>query len=129
VEIIRDGRAQTVSVMLGKFPSSTEVASARPAPERSKGDQIELSQLGFTVGPNSDGPGALITDVENGSDAADKGLRAGDVILEVGGMPVNSPADVSTGVKKMSDLGRKAVFLRIKRGNDTRFVAVRMNVR
>lgn len=126
VEIMRDGRVQTVSVTLGRFPSSTDVASARPDPERSSGDKVELSQLGLSVGPAEGSSGAMITDVENGSDAADKGLRAGDVILEVGGMTVNSAADVSTGVKKMAELGRRAVFLRIKRGADVRFVAVRI---
>jgi serine protease Do len=126
VEVMRDGRQQTVSVTLGKFPTTTDVA-ARPEPDRSSGDKVELSQLGLSVGPLTDGgPGAMITDVESNSDAADKGLRSGDIIVQVGGMPVNSAADVSTSVKKLTEMGRRAVLLGIKRGAEMRLVPVRL---
>jgi serine protease Do len=129
IGIIRDGRSQTIEVTLGKFPSTSELASARPDTDRpsSSSRTVELPQLGLTVGPTDDGSaGAAIVDVENGSDASDKGLRSGDIILEVGGMTVHSTRDVSEGVKKMKDLGRRAIFLRVKSGSQIRFVAVRL---
>lgn len=88
----------------------------------------ELSQLGLslTAGTGSRKDGVAISDVEEGSDAASKGLKSGDVILEVQGEQVGSPADVEAGVKKAKDLGRKAVLLRIKSGDNVRFVAVQL---
>ena len=68
----------------------------------------------------------MISDVENGSDAAAKGLKNGDFILEIQGVPVANPGDVEAGVKKAKDLGRKAVLLRVKSGEAVRFVAVQL---
>jgi serine protease Do len=53
-------------------------------------------------------------------------LKAGDVILEVQGEKVASPADVTAGVKKATDGGRRAVLLRVKSGDTLRFVAVQL---
>ena len=68
----------------------------------------------------------VITEVDNASDAAQKGIKSGDVILEVGGLPVKNPDDVANGVKEATKLGRKAVLMRIKSGDQTRFVAVQL---
>ena len=70
--------------------------------------------------------GVVISDVTGNSDAASKGLKAGDVILEVQGQAVRTPADVETGVKKAKDSGRRAVLLRVKSGEIVRFVAVQI---
>ena len=76
------------------------------------------------TGPNKDG--VVVTDVDNASDAAQKGIKSGDVILEVGGLAVKNPEDVANGVKEAAKLGRKAVLMRIKSGEQTRFVAVQL---
>jgi serine protease Do len=68
----------------------------------------------------------VISDVASSSDAATKGLRPGDVILEVQGQTVKTPADVEANVKKAKDNGRRAVLLRIKSGDGTRFVAIQL---
>ena len=68
----------------------------------------------------------LISDVEADSDAAAKGLRAGDVILEVQGQVVQTVGEVEAGVKRAVDGGRKAVLLRVKSGDSVRFVAVQI---
>ena len=76
------------------------------------------------TGPNKEG--VVITNVDTASDAAQKGIKSGDVILEVGGLSVKTPEDVSNGVKEANKLGRKAVLMRIKSGEQTRFVAVQL---
>jgi serine protease Do len=68
----------------------------------------------------------VVTEVDGSSDAAQKGIKSGDIILEVGGLAVKSPDDVANGVKEASKLGRKAVLMRIKSGGDLRFVAVQL---
>ena len=73
------------------------------------------------TGPNKDG--VVITDVDTASDAAQKGIKSGDVILEVGDVAVKTPDDLANGVKEATKLGRKAVLMRVKSGDQTRFVA------
>ena len=130
VRILRGQKEQTIAVKLGKFPSGKELAkveSGKPEdPAQPQG--TELGQLGLTVAPGS---GAnkdvvVVTEVDNGSDAAQKGIKSGDVILEVGGLSVRNPEDLANGIKEAAKLGRKAVLVRVKSGDQTRFVAVQL---
>lgn len=127
VTVLRGQKEQVIPVKLGKFPTGPELAKADTAPKaESKG--TELDQLGLTIAPGS-GPNkdsVIISDVDSGSDAANKGIRSGDVILEVGGSPVKTAEDVANGVKEAAKLGRKAVLMRVKSGEETRFVAVQL---
>ena len=88
----------------------------------------ELDQLGLTLsagtGPNKDG--VLITDVDSASNAAQKGLKSGDVILEVGNVSVKTPDEVANAVKEISKLGRTAVLMRVKSGDQIRLVPVQL---
>jgi serine protease Do len=56
--------------------------------------------------------------------AAEKGIKDGDVILEIGGRAVSSPAEVADGIKAARSDGRKAVLMRLKTREGTRFVAI-----
>jgi serine protease Do len=88
----------------------------------------ELGQLGLTLapgtGPNKDG--VLITDVDSASNAAQKGLKSGDVILEVGNVTVKTPDEVANAVKEVAKLGRTAVLMRVKSGDQIRLVPVQL---
>jgi serine protease Do len=64
--------------------------------------------------------------VESNSDAGQKGIRVGDMILEIGGNAVSGPDDVAKAVREANKLKRKAVLLRIKSGSETRFVALQL---
>jgi serine protease Do len=68
----------------------------------------------------------VIAEVDPNSDAAEKGLKAGDVILEAGGKSVSSPEDIVDALTKMKDLGRRAVLLHIKTGDQKRLVPVQI---
>ena len=135
VNVSRYGKTETISLKLGTFPGAQEVAKAEPAPP--KPQSTELSQLGLSLAtpPAAKSAakngaaavaGVLITEVDATSDAASKGLKAGDIILDVQGQTVASPADVETGVKNVSASGRPAVLLRVKSGDNVRFVAVQL---
>jgi serine protease Do len=137
IDVSRFGKPEAVTVKLGTFPGNQEVAKAEPAP---KPTSTEVGQLGLSLAtaPAPGGPapggkagaaagaGVAITDVDANSDAAAKGLKAGDIILDVQGQPVASPADVEAGVKNVKAAGRPAVMLRVKSGEATRFVAVQL---
>ena len=128
VRILRGQKEQTVAVKLGKFPSGKELAKVESDKSDPDPKGTEMDQLGLTVapasGPNKDG--VVITNVDTASDAAQKGIKSGDVILEVGGLSVRNPEDLASGVKEATKLGRKAVLIRLKSGEQTRFVAVQL---
>jgi serine protease Do len=129
--IVRYGEKREVSMKLGTFPSQKKLAAL----EEDKPDTgQQMKDLGLSLAPAAKFPGAgsegvVITEVDPKSDAADKGLKPGDVILAVAGVNVSSPSDVAAGVKKAMD-GAKAekdtvkVLMQVKTGDQTRFVAL-----
>jgi len=137
IEVMRFGKSEIIPVKLGTFPANPEVASrAQPAPEREVAPApavTELDQLGLSVTPvtaraGETTEGVAISDVKSGSDAAGKGLKSGDIILEVQGQKVTNATDIEAGVKKAKTDGRRAVLLRVKSGDVLRFVAVQLKV-
>jgi serine protease Do len=129
--IVRYGEKRDVTMKLGTFPSNKQLAAL----EEDKPDTgQQMKDLGLSLAPAAKFPGAgeegvVITEVDPQSDAADKGLKPGDVILAVAGVNVSNPADVAAGVKKAMD-GAKSdkdtvkVLMQVKTGDQTRFVAL-----
>jgi serine protease Do len=122
IKVLRGQREQTIAVTLGQMPSNLELAKASPSQQPQQ--TSEMDQLGLTVAPNREG--VMITDVESNSDAGQKGIRVGDLILEISGNAVSGPDDVAKAVREANKLKRKAVLLRIKSGSETRFVALQL---
>ena len=135
VKVWRHNQEETVNVKLGLFPKNVEVAMNSDDKGDNNSDngaakaKTELSQLGLTLMParSQDGEGVAIAEVDPTSDAAEKGLKPGDVILEVYDKPVSSPEDVVAGVKRAQDLKRTAVLLHVKSSDQKRFVAIQFN--
>jgi serine protease Do len=139
VKVWRNNAEQIVKVKLGLFPNSQEamakMGNSGPGEEDDNGKSdeskasLELSQLGLTLMPARKGgakDGVVVAEVDASSDAAEKGVKAGDIILEVSGQPVAAPEDVVSGVKKAQELKRSAVLLHIKSADQKRFVAVQL---
>jgi serine protease Do len=125
VKVMRGGKEQSVAVKLGNFPSPKETAKLeQPKPAAAEPNQLGLTLVQPTAAKGTR-EGVAIAEVQAGSDAAQKNLRAGDIILEVNSQPVTSPEEVNKAVAEAMKAGRAAVLLRIKSGNDTRFVGVR----
>ena len=122
--IWRDGADKTIAVKLGDLPADRQAsaeASARP-------DEQQLTSLGMTLVPSSAVPGestagVTIAQVDQNGVAAQKGLSAGDVILEASGKTVSTPSDV-TRAFNAAKIDAKPVLLRIKSGDTVRFVAL-----
>ena len=58
------------------------------------------------------------------SPAAERGLEAGDIIVDAGGKEVGAPADVAAALDGATSAGRKSVLLRVKSNQSVRFVAL-----
>jgi len=132
VTIWRDGREVTLSAKVGELPDDQKVASAapdKPAPPAA----TELSDLGLKLAPitpdardrfqlGQDQKGVLITDVASGSPASDRGLKPGDVIVEVQQQEVNTPAEVVDRVARVRKTDRRSVLMLIQGQDGPRWV-------
>jgi serine protease Do len=126
LRILRAQKEVVIPVKLGLMPSSREIARQGGEPDRPS-KPTELGQLGLTVTPATgrDREGVVVTDIDPGTDAAQK-IRTGDTILEISGNPVKTAEDLVKGVQEANKLQRRAVLLRIRSGSETRFVAVQL---
>ena len=69
--------------------------------------------------------GVVITNVDPTSEAAEKRLSSGDVIVEVAQQAVNSAADVKKRIEQLKGDGKKSVLLLIANGQgERRYVAL-----
>lgn len=73
------------------------------------------------------GGGAVVEGVNPDTDAQDKGLQAGDVIVRAGSHPVNAPSDVSLAAAAAKRNGRSDVLLLVSRNGQTIFIPVKVN--
>ncbi|SFR52944.1 serine protease Do [Litoreibacter janthinus] len=132
VVVIRDGKSETLKVTLGR----REEAEATAVPvAMDKSDVEETTVLGMTVAALStelreqlgldDGlEGLVVKDVAEDSDAYEKGLRAGDLIVEAGQQKIASVDDLEARITEAKDAGRKSFLMLIRREGDPRFVAL-----
>lgn len=70
--------------------------------------------------------GVLITRVDPESDAADKGLQPGDVVVSVGNKVVHTPQDIKSQIAGAQATGRKSVLVLIDGNSGQRFVALKI---
>src|SRR5580693_7282931 len=116
---LRNGDEKTAEITLADQKKET-VAKADGSQSKEQG-----ATLGIQIAPAKDGDkGVAIVGVDPNGTAAEQGLAAGDVILDVAGKPVSSPADVKAGIASAKSQGKKAVLMRIQTADGARFVAV-----
>ena len=68
--------------------------------------------------------GVLVTKVNPDSDAADKGVQPGDVVVSVGNEAVRTPGDIKNRIARARAAGRSSVLVLIATQNGERFVAL-----
>jgi len=122
--LIREGKQRKIDVVLGSVPGQ---------PEEGKESQKEMEKrLGLSVGPVTpeirskagapSGKGVAVVDIEPGSPSDRIGLRPGDVILEVNGVPVDDLKAWENAVRKV----KNSVVLLVMREGRTFFVSLRI---
>ncbi len=140
VVVIRKGAEQALKVKLGRLEEAeaTDVAALatdQPAPPPDEPAVVtgplglSLSDLSPTLrskfGIKDEIKGVVVTDVAEGSPAAEKRVQAGDVILEISQQPVDSPDAIAERINQLKTDGRKSALLLLANKNgDLRFVAV-----
>lgn len=125
LSVLHDGAAKTVSLTIGKLPEERQASATDHHPTTDG----ELPHLGLSLAPAGDIKGAgdhgvAVMEVDPEGAAAEHGIKEGDVILDVGGAAVSSPADVSRQVAAQRKQGKHTVLMRIKTAGGTKFVAL-----
>ncbi len=143
----RDGKQIELKVKLGELEGAEKAEEKlaegdKAGKEKSEGKEPKtvgeaVSDTGLTLG-NLDAAarkkynikpevkGLLVQDVKSGSKAAERGLRPGDVIMEIAQQEVSSPAEVAQAVKQAKER-KKPLLLLVQRDGDARFVALPVN--
>jgi serine protease Do len=124
--VLHKGSEKAVTLTLGELPNSKEARADTVTPDNGSTD---FAKLGLTLAPatrvsGAGGQGVVVTGIESSGIAADHGFSTGDVILEVAGKSVSTPADVRDSIASARTEGKRTVLLRVKSGDNTRFVAL-----
>jgi serine protease Do len=120
--IVRGGRDDTLTLTLGELPKDRQART--DTEERISPRGVEVPKLGLSLAPpRNGGDGVVVTQVDPNGTASDQ-FQAGDVILDVNGKAVSSPADVRKAVSDAQSDGKRSVLMRVKSNQGTRFVAV-----
>jgi serine protease Do len=125
--VIHSGSEKTVSTELGTMPNTKEAKTN--SEDNNSSAAVDMGKLGLMLAPASrvDGSGSkgvVVTGVDSSGLAAEHGFSTGDVILEVSGKQVSTPGEVREAIGQAKHEGRKAVLMRVKSGDNTRFVAL-----
>ena len=136
VVIIRKGAEETRKVTLGRLDDGDKTVQAsaktpepaeKPVTQKALGlDLATLSKDLRTRYKIKDSvKGVIITSVDGTSDAAEKRLSAGEVIVEVAQEAVSNAADVKKRVDQLKKDGKKSVLLLVANADgELRFVAL-----
>ncbi len=133
VVVLRDGKTQTLKITLGRretaegdVPASENTAPQAPVEKGVLGLIVTsmTDELRQQLGLPEDAEGLVVKDVDEASQAFEKGLRAGDVITEAGQQKVATVADLEARIADAKEAGRKSLLLLVRRAGEPRFVAL-----
>jgi serine protease Do len=135
VRVVRDRQERTVSVTVDELDLEAESSAQRSDNRGGNNNAPEETTSGFglTLGNitadvqqrlrlDRGTQGAVVTDVEPGSPAARVGLAPGDIIMRVGRETVETAAEASRELGRVTSGG--TAFLRVLRNGQETFVAV-----
>jgi serine protease Do len=123
LDVMRDGKPVKLSLKLAKLEGeATPAVSEEVTPPEIKPSSIEA--FGIEVVPNDKGNGLVIAAVDPESVAAEQGLRAGDIILEVNGAEVKAVADINKALTDAKSAASNNVLMRVTRDDNARFLAL-----
>ncbi|MCB1534493.1 MAG: Do family serine endopeptidase [Rhodoblastus sp.] len=138
VVIVRDGKEQTKSVKLGRLEDGEKQAKSETGRRDSDTNENAVkSALGMDFATLGDSlrakyqikdsvkSGVVITRVDPSSNAAEKRLQAGEVIVEINQKAVSNPSDVQDVLKGLKKDGKKSALLLVANAaGEVRFVPV-----
>ena len=139
VVVLRKGEKQTIGVKLGRLEDGEKkLASLSTGKDKKEDEPVTKTMLGLKLSEITDETrtdakladdikGLFINEVEGGSAAQDKGIQAGEVVMQIGQEPVETLEEAEKQIANLKDQGRKNALLMVgSPTGDIRFVVVRI---
>jgi serine protease Do len=122
--LTRKGEVKTMDLTLAKMPDQKQAKA-----QGEKDASTDGPRLGLNLAPAEDVGGAgsegvAVVGVDPNGPASERGIKTGDVILDVGGKTVANVADVRKALTDARSAGKNSILLRVKSAEATRFVAM-----
>src|SRR5436190_12425119 len=129
LDVLHKGRQKVVSLTLGELPNAQQTKADAEGDGKGSSHDTDVPRLGLTVAPAGkvDGAGkegVVIMKVQPKSAAADRGLKKGDVILEVAGRSVSNPGDIGEALDAARKDKKNSVLMRLRSGEASHYVAM-----
>jgi len=125
LKVNRNGQTRDVALTLVEAPTGNNREAEQGGAEHSPMTGVQVDQLTDEIrqqlGLGPEVKGVVITDVPDGSPAADAGLERGDVIEQVNRHPVNSVSDYQRLIREARN---ESIVVLINRGGQTQFLVV-----
>lgn len=127
VEIVRNGEKKTLDVTVKQIPGAEQLANADSSNDTDTGtlNGVEVANLDSGAREQFHVPssvkGAIVTQVDPGSAAAEAGLKSGDVIQEINRKPVK---DADEAVKLTENSTNKRTLVRVWENGGSHYVVV-----
>ena len=122
-DLLRDGDERTIRITLAERPDETTLNNLPGVGEAPQA----ASYFGMQLAPVEDGGGLVVESLESGAEAALKGLRRGDIIVEAGGEDITSVEDFVAAVDDARGDGRSAILLLVQGAGGQRYVALQLD--
>ena len=119
VGVWRSGKAKDLKVSIEAFPDKLDVAADEGDAPVAQGT---TESLGLSLSAAADG--VTVQAVDPASEAAEKGIRPGDILLKISGRDVKTPGDVVDGVSAAKKADKSSVLLLLRSQEQQRFVAL-----
>ena len=148
LDVFRDGKERTVDVHSGTRPTDAELAQNGGAPGDDQGGPggpdhapaVGAPVLGMQIAPLNASTrgqynipdtvkgGVVVQSVKGTSDAGDKGIQRGDVIVQAGDHDISTAGDLATAVAEWKKAGRASIPLSVRRnGQMLGFVPIKID--
>jgi serine protease Do len=137
----RNGAKKTLYVQVGQMkPDEEAPATAAGAKKKDATPAVTgaVEALGVTMAAINDdtrkqfqlpekATGVVVTKVDRASEAAQKDVKRGDIIVRVGDTEIRTPGEAKKAIDAARTSGRSTILLRIRRADNFLFVALKAN--
>lgn len=137
VEYWRDGKILSAKVKVGELEQAEEDGMLAETQQVAPGTGVSVDSVGLEIQPMNEAlrtmyniapsvKGVVVTVVKDLSEAAEKGLLPGDVIVEINQQPVTEPSQVTDIIESAKAAKRGSVLLLLNHEGEVRFVPLKL---
>ncbi len=137
VVVWRKGQKMTLKATLGEFPEDEPKLASRTPTQRPRDATVESLGIDLAaITPElrkrfnlaDDTAGVVVTDVKDGSPAAEKQIRPGDIIRKIGPnqSDITDPNQVEQAVESALEAKRETLLVLVERERNQHFIALKL---